>query len=94
METELNEIQSEVDGLKQKMSALKATIEQDENDNRNGIQVDADAYNKAIDDYNGLVSKWNQLLADRDQKQDAYTAEIKQINEWVDQYNTLIGAQP
>jgi hypothetical protein len=32
METELSEIQSEVDGLKQKMSVLKATIEQDEND--------------------------------------------------------------
>lgn len=94
METELNALQSERDELKGKMSDLKTTIHQDESDDRNGIQINVDAYNHAVDDYNALVPQWNQLLADYDNKNDAYSAEIKQINERVAEYNALIGAQP
>jgi chromosome segregation ATPase len=94
MEAELNELQSEHDQLKAKMSDLEATIHQDESDDQNGIQINVDAYNHAVDDYNAQVPQWNQLLADYNHKSAAYSAEIKQINERVAEYNALIGAQP
>jgi LysM repeat protein len=91
LESDLESIYSELEDLETRLKSDALQIESYERRARRGALGNTSGYEDAIESYNLLVSKYNELLEEAEAQYERYEKELAEINRLIDEYNTLIG---
>jgi hypothetical protein len=87
MKSALEEHTAELDSLNDRMTRLKATIEDGERRLRLGLAVDVRSHKETVDGYNALVHQFNTRLEQHKADFEEYQRELNATNALIDQYN-------
>jgi CheY-like chemotaxis protein len=93
LEEEIESLNSEMDDYKSKIDADKATLEQMENDDRTGSQIDRDEYERVRSRHNRNVNSFNEDISRGRSLHTEYEDLLAETNTKIDKLNEMVKSQ-